>query len=428
MRATGPVITDIQALEIIDNRGRPTIRARVYAEGGFCGRADVPCGSSTGSYEAYDLRDGEARYGGRGVRKAIANIHDVLRPALLGLEVTDQRRLDQRMAERDGTANKARLGGNAILAVSMAAAQTASAALGLPLYRYLCADGHVLPVPQSCLINGGVHAGNELDAQEFCVMPVGSPSFAEATRCVCEVFETLKGLLEKKHGRLSTNFGEDGGFAPPLRTSREAMDLLCEAVAQSGYADDVVYGLDIAANGLYDPAQGMYRFDGRERTPDGMIAAMLELIREYPSIVSIEDPLQQDDLGGWRIVVDSLPGVLVVGDDLTATNLDRLRLAIGGGAMNALLCKVNQAGSVTDAMDAARYSQRHRCPVVMSVRSGETEDDILSDISVALDAGVFKIGGPHGSDRGKSFNRFLEIEAALGPVARYAGRDYARLA
>jgi enolase len=427
MCSSEPLITDVRALEIIDNRGRPTIRARVYVEDGYCGRADVPCGSSTGSYEAFDLRDGDARYNGRGVRKAIANVHDVLKPALLGQDVTAQRRLDALMNELDGTPNKSRLGGNAILAVSMAAAQAAAASLDLPLYRYLSADAHVLPVPQACLINGGVHAGNDLDAQEFCVMPVGSPTLAEATRLVCEVFEVLKGILEKKHGKLSTNFGEDGGFAPPLRTSKEAMDLLCEAVEKSGYTKDVVYGLDIAATGLYDRTQGMYRFDGRERTPDGMIAAMLELVREYPAIVSIEDPLEQDDLGGWKMVVDALPGVLVVGDDLTATNVNRLRLAIGAGAMNALLCKVNQAGSVTDAMDAARYSQRHRCPVVMSVRSGETEDDILSDISVALNAGVFKIGGPHGSDRGKSFNRFLEIEAELGPVARYAGRDYAQL-
>lgn len=427
MNSSKPAITDIHALEIIDNRGRPTIRARVYVEGGHSGRADVPCGSSTGSYEAFDLRDGEARYHGRGVRKAIANIHNVIKPALVGQEVTDQRRLDRLMAELDGTPSKSRLGGNAILAVSMASAQAAAAALGLPLYRYLSVDGHVLPVPQACLINGGVHAGNDLDAQEFCVMPVGSPTMAEATRLVCEVFETLKGILEKKHGKLSTNFGEDGGFAPPLRTSVEAMDLLCEAVEKSGYVDDVVYGLDIAATGLYDRSRGMYRFDGRERTPDEMVLAMLELARQYPSIVSIEDPLEQDDLGRWKVVVDSLPGVLVVGDDLTATNVERLRLAIGAGAMNSLLCKVNQAGSVTDAMDAARYAQWHKCPVVMSVRSGETEDDILSDISVALNAGVFKIGGPHGSDRGKSFNRFLEIEAALGPVATYAGRNYSRL-
>jgi enolase len=421
-------IADVRAMEIIDNRGRPTIRVRVFVEGGWIGRADVPCGSSTGSYEAFDLRDGDARYNGRGVRKAVDNIENVLGPALVGFDVTDQRGLDCVMAELDGTPDKSRLGGNAILGVSMAAAQAAAAALDLPLYRYLSSDGHVLPVPQACLINGGVHAGNDLDAQEFCVMPVGSPTFAEATRAVCEVFEVLKGILENKYGRLSTNFGEDGGFAPPLRTSREAMDLLCEAVAKAGYANDVVYGLDIAATPLYDPARGIYRFDGRERTTDDMVAAMLQLVREYPSIVSIEDPLGQDDLGGWSCVVDALPGVLVVGDDITATNLHRLRLAVGAGAVNALLCKVNQAGSLTDAMDAARYAQRHMCPVVMSVRSGETEDDILPDISVALNAGVFKIGGPHGSDRGKSFNRFLEIEAALGPVARYAGRDYAQLA
>ena len=420
------LITDVRAMEIIDNRGRPTIRARVFVEGGHTGRADVPCGSSTGSYEAFDLRDREARYGGRGVRKAIANIETQLKPALIGLDVTDQRQLDRRMAELDGTPDKSYLGGNAILGVSMAAAQAAAAVLNLPLYRHLSTDGHVLPVPQSCLINGGVHAGNELDAQEFCIMPVGSPTFAEATRLVCEVFEVLKGILEKKHGGLSTNFGEDGGFAPPLRTSREAMDLLCEAVEKADYADDVVYGLDIAATPLYDIAKGTYRFDGCERKPDEMIAAVVDLVREYPSIVSIEDPLEQDDLDGWKSVVDSLPGVLVVGDDLTATNVGRLRLAVGAGAMNALLCKVNQAGSLTDAMDAARYAQRHGCPVVMSPRSGETEDDILSDISVALNAGVFKIGGPHGSDRGKSFNRFLEIEAALGPVARYAGPDHAQ--
>ncbi len=428
MGVNTPTITDIKALEIIDNRGRPTIRARVYTEGGYCGRADVPCGSSTGSYEAFDLRDGDSRYSGRGVHRAIANIHDVLRPALLDEEVTNQRRLDHLMVELDGTPNKSRLGGNAILAVSMAAAQAAAAALDMPLYRYLSGDGHVLAVPQACLINGGLHAGNDLDAQEFCVMPVGSPTMAEATRLVCEVFDTLKGLLENRHGKLSTNFGEDGGFAPPLRTSREAMDLLCEAVEKTGYAKDVVYGLDIAATPLYDVAAGTYRFDGRQRTPDEMIAAMQDLVREYPLIVSIEDPIQQDDLNGWKAVVDSLPGVLIVGDDLTATNVERLRLAIGAGAMNALLCKVNQIGTVTEAMDAARFAQRHTCPVVMSVRSGETEDDILSDISVALNAGVFKIGGPHGSDRGANFNRFLEIEAELGPVARYAGRDYARLA
>ena len=419
-------ITDIRALEIIDNRGQPTIRAWVRTNSGACGHADVPCGSSTGSYEAFDLRDGDERYNGRGVRGAIVNIQDVLRPALLGHEVIDQRGIDHLMIELDGTAEKSRLGGNAILAVSMAAAQAAAASLQLPLYRHLNPEGHVLPVPQACLINGGIHAGNDLDPQEFCVMPVGSLSFAEAARAVCEIFEALKGLLAGQLGKQATNFGEDGGFAPPLGTCRQAMDFLCEAVETSGYSSEVVYGLDIAANGLFDPYSDAYRFDGRVRSPGQMADAVVELVREYPSIVSIEDPLHQDDFAGWKTVADALPGVLVVGDDITATNMQRLRLAIEHGSVNALLCKVNQAGTLTEAMDAARYAQKCACPVVMSPRSGETEDDILSDISVALNAGVFKIGGPHGSDRGKSFNRFLEIEAELGSNARYAARDYAR--
>jgi enolase len=418
-------ISDISALEIIDNRGQPTIRARVHVEGGYSGRADVPCGSSTGSYEAFDLRDGGRRYNGRGVLKAIANIHEALSPALIGFDVVDQRGLDHLMIELDGTVDKARLGGNAILAVSMAAAQAAAASMQLPLYRHLNPDGHVLPVPQACLINGGVHAGNDLDPQEFCVMPVGAPTFAEASRVVCEIFEALKGLLASKLGKQATNFGEDGGFAPPLSACRQAMDLLCEAVEISGYANEVVYGLDIAANGLFDPYSDAYRFDGRVRSPRQMADAVVSLVREYPSIVSIEDPLHQDDFAGWKTVADALPGVLVVGDDITATNMQRLRLAIEHGSVNALLCKVNQAGTLTEAMDAARYAQQCACPVVMSPRSGETEDDILSDISVALNARVFKIGGPHGSDRGKNFNRLLEIEAELGTGARYAGSNYA---
>lgn len=420
-------ITDIQALEIIDDRGRPTIRAWVTVESGRRGRADVPCGSSTGSYEAFDLRDGDERYGGRGVRRAIANVHDVLRPALLGRDAAAQRQVDRAMIDLDGTADKSNLGGNAILAVSLACARAAAAALDVPLYRHLSSDGHVLPVPQASLLNGGQHAGNDLDVQEFCVMPVGSPSATEAVRLLAEVFAMLRTLLRREHGATATNFSEDGGFAPPLRGSREAMELLCRAVEEAGYADDVVYGLDVAATGLYDEAAGTYRFDGSDRARDEMIAALVELVGEFPGIVSIEDPLHQDDLEGWRTVVAELPGVMVIGDDLTATNIGRLRLAIDAGSITGALCKVNQIGTLSEAMDAARYSVRRGCPVVMSVRSGETEDDVLSDVSVALNAGLFKTGGLHGSDRGANYNRFIEIEAELGPVARYAGRDFARL-
>jgi enolase len=420
-------ITDIRALEIVDDRGRPTIRAWVEVASVHCGRADVPCGSSTGSYEAFDLRDGDERYGGWGVRRAIGNIHDVLRPALLGRDAADQRAVDAAMVDLDGTPDKSDLGGNAILGVSLACAKAAAVALGLPLYRHLSSDGHVLPVPQASLLNGGLHAGNDLSIQEFCVMPVGSPSVAEAIRLLAEVFATLRTLLRREHGPEATNFSEDGGFAPPLRSSREAMELLCAAVEQAGYADDVVYGLDVAATGLWDEAPGTYRFDGRELARDEMIAALVDLVAEFPGIVSIEDPLHQDDLEGWRTVVEALPDVMIIGDDLTATNIDRLRPAISAGAITGALCKVNQIGTLSEAMDAARYSVRRGCPVVMSVRSGETEDDVLSDVSVALNAGLFKTGGLHGSDRGANYNRFLEIEAELGPVARYAGRDFARL-
>lgn len=423
---TATTITDVRALEIIDDRGRPTIRATVGLEGGRTGKADVPCGSSTGSHEAYDMRDGGDRYGGLGVRRAIAVIHDVLRPTLLGLDAVDQRRIDEAMIETDGTTDKSRLGGNAILGVSMAAARAAAAALELPLYRHLNSGGHVLPVPQASLINGGLHAGNDLDVQEFCVMPVGSPTAAEAVRLLCEVFAELRVLLREKLGSTATNFSEDGGFAPPLHDSREAMGFLTSAVERAGYADDVVYGLDVAATGLYDASSDTYGFDGRRRTRDEMIAALQGLVREFPLIVSIEDPLHQDDLDGWRMLVEALPGVMVIGDDLTATNVGRLRLAIDAGSITAALCKVNQIGTLSEAMDAAGYAAGRGCSVVMSVRSGETEDDILSDVSVALNAGLFKTGGLHGSDRGANYNRFLEIEDELGAAARYAGRGYAR--
>jgi enolase len=420
-------IADVRALEIIDDRGRPTIRTTVRLGSGTAGRADVPCGSSTGSYEAFDLRDGGDRYGGWGVRRAIANVHEVLRPALLGRDAADQRLIDETLIELDGTRDKSRLGGNAILSVSLAAARAAAAGLELPLYRHLGPDGHVLPVPQASLINGGLHAGNDLDVQEFCVMPVGSRSATEAIRLLCEVFAELRALLRARYGAAATNFSEDGGFAPPLSRSREAMDALCEAVSRAGYEDEVVYALDVAATGLYDADAATYRFDGRARTRDEMVAALSELVREFPGIVSIEDPLDQDDLEGWRLAVEGLPGVLVVGDDLTATNPERLRAAIDAGAITGALCKVNQIGTLSEAMDAARYTAGRGCPVVLSVRSGETEDDILSDVSVALNAGLFKTGGIHGSDRGANYNRFLEIEAELGAAARYAGRDYARL-
>lgn len=419
-----PVISDIHALEIIDNRGMPTIRATVTTSTGVFGRADVPCGSSTGAHEAQELRDGGSRYRGKGVRQAIANIHDKILPALKGLDSTCQREIDAAMIELDGTTDKSGLGANALLGVSLAAARAGAAACGLPLYRYLNACGHVLPVPQACLVNGGLHAGNDLDIQEYCIMPVGADNFSKALEMLCDIFQHLRSLLLEKIGKMAVNSSEDGGFAPPLSRSDQAMQYLIQAVEHAGYTDDVVYALDVAAGSFYDPENDVYLFEGRSLSAEGMMEVLGNVLEKFPGIVSIEDPLHEDDWEGWQRLTRMFSDKLVVGDDLLATNLGRIEKAVSLQAANASLCKVNQIGTLTQAMDAARFSQRNGYPVVMSVRSGETEDDVLSDISVALDAGAFKTGGIRGSDRGTNYNRFLEIEAELGPRAVYAGRDF----
>jgi enolase len=420
-------LVDIHALEIIDNRGMPTIRATVQTDTDHKGTADVPCGSSTGAYEAQEVRDGGSRYQGKGVRKAIQNINEKILPALKGIDITRQREIDLIMCEIDGTSNKSGLGANAILGVSLAAAKAGAACCGLPLYRYLNAGSHVLPVPQACLINGGLHAGNDLDIQEYCVMPVGANSFTEAVEILCDIFQTLREILLQNIGKSAVNSSEDGGFAPPLNRSAEAMDYLTRAVEKAGYVDKVLYALDFAAGGFYDPENKIYRFEGEVYTVEGMIEMIGRLLEAFPGIVSIEDPLFDDDWEGWRILTDTFAAQMVVGDDLFATNIKRLQRAIPLGVANATLCKVNQIDTLTEAMDVARYAQRNGYPVVMSVRSGETEDDVLSDVGIALDAGVFKTGGIRGSDRGTNYNLFIEIEAELGFLSRYAGLDYKRL-
>jgi len=402
----------------------PTIRTTVLTESGHKGTADVPCGSSTGAYEAREVRDGGSRYQGKGVRQAIGNIHNLLLPALKGIDITCQREIDNTMCEADGTSDKSRIGANAILGVSLAAAQAAAASCNLPLYRYLNAASRVLPVPQACLINGGLHAGNDLDTQEYCVMPVGAESFSHAVEMLCDIFQNLREILLLEIGKSAINSSEDGGFAPPLNRSAKAMEYLTRAVEQAGYAGQIHYALDFAAGGFYDPENKTYRFEGETYTAEGMIEMIGGLLKTFPGIVSVEDPLFEDDWDGWRILTDTFPAQMVVGDDLFATNVKRLERAMTLGVANATLCKVNQIGTLTEAMDAARYARRNAYPVVMSVRSGETEDNILSDISVALDAGVFKTGGIRGSDRGTNYNRFIEIETELGSQSRYAGFDY----
>ena len=417
-------ISDIKAYEIIDNRGMPTIRVAVCVDGRFWGHADVPSGSSTGSYEAMELRDGDSRYRGKGVLNAIQNIHDVLLPELRGQDAGNQKAIDTRMLALDGTETKSNLGGNAILGVSLAVACAAANACGKPLYRYLNADARVLPVPQACLLNGGVHAGNDLDIQEFCVMPTGARTFAESVQILCETFYSLKDILRDKVGKSATNSGEDGGFAPPISSTRQAMDLLCEAVQRSGYTDKVVYGLDFAASGYYNPQKATYAFEGSQKARDEMIAFIKKLLTEYPSIVSIEDPLDENDLEGMRVLTDAFSKHLVIGDDMFATNIKRIQKGLDHGAGNATLCKVNQIGTLTEASETVDFARRNNFAVVMSERSGETEDSVLSDISVAFNAGLFKTGGIRGSDRGANYNRFIEIERDLGPAAVYAGTRY----
>jgi enolase len=417
-------ISAIKAREIIDNRGSPTIRAYVCVGDEFWGWADVPCGSSTGTYEAKELRDGDLRYGGKGVRKAIRNIQEVIYPRLRGMDGTRQREIDFVMIELDGTDDKSELGANAILGVSLAAAKAAAAASCLPLYKYLNANAYILPVPQACMINGGIHAGNDLEFQEFCVMPVGAESFTEAVRMLCEINQGLGDLLAKTFGKGATNAGEDGGYAPPAKSAIEAMSLLTEAVQKAGYTNRVVYGVDVAATHFFQNQSEKYLLEGSKRNRQEMIEFHKQLVAEYPAIVSLEDPLHEDDFEGTREITKALEEIMIIGDDFFTTNINRLRKGVAEVAGNAILWKVNQIGSLTEALDVAAYAREHQYAVVVSERSGETEDDILSDITVALNTGIIKTGGVRGSERGSNYNRFMEIEEELGSGAVYAGRNY----
>jgi len=417
-------ITDIKAREIIDNRGMPTVRVDVCAGPGGWGRADVPCGSSTGSHEATDIRDGDSRYHGKGVRKVVRNINKIILPKLQGMNVTLQQQIDSVMIELDGTDNKSKLGGNAILGISLAVSRAAAAASGRSLYKHLNTNASVLPVPQACLINGGRHAGNDLDIQEFCIMPTGASTFSESVQILSETFMHLREILVKKLGKSATNSSEDGGFAPPISSTRQAMDYLHESVEHAGFYDKIVYGLDFAATEYYNKGTGTYIFEGSAIKQGQMIGFIMDLLDEYPSIVSIEDPLYENDFEGMRILTEALGDKIIIGDDMFATNIKRIQKGVESGAANAILCKLNQIGTLTEAIEAVDFARRNQYYVVMSERSGETEDCILSDICVGLNVGLFKTGGIRGSERGSKYNRLIEIEEELGSAAVYAGRDY----
>ena len=414
-------IEGIVAREILDSRGNPTVEVEVELDDGTVARAAVPSGASTGAFEALELRDGDAgRYGGKGVERAVSNIEDRLVDELIGYDASEQRLIDQRMLDIDGTPDKSGLGANAILGVSLAVAKAAAASAGLSLYRYLGGpNAHLLPVPMMNILNGGAHADSNVEVQEFMIAPIGAPSFREALRCGAEVYHALKSVLKKKG--LSTGLGDEGGFAPNLPANAAALDLIAEAVAAAGYqlGKDVVLALDVAATEFYK--DGAYQFEGSAKSAEEMTDYYAKLIETYP-IVSIEDPLAEEDWAGWTQLTARLGDrIQIVGDDLFVTNPQRIARGIEERAGNAVLVKVNQIGSLTETFDAVELAHRNGYRCMMSHRSGETEDTTIADLAVATGCGQIKTGAPARSERVAKYNQLLRIEEELADAARYAG-------
>ncbi|WP_139492693.1 phosphopyruvate hydratase [Brevibacillus dissolubilis] len=418
------MITDIYAREILDSRGNPTLEVEVYLENGGFGRAAVPSGASTGAYEAVELRDGDKdRYLGKGVQKAVDNVNEHIAPELIGMDALDQVGIDMSMIALDGTENKGKFGANAILGVSMAVARAAADALGLSLYNYLGGfNSRTLPVPMMNILNGGKHADNTVDIQEFMVMPVNAPSFKEALRTGAEIFHSLKKVLGSKG--LNTAVGDEGGFAPNLKSNEEALQVILEAIKAAGYepGKDVFLALDVAATEMYK--DGKYEFEGEgvTKTTEEMISFYEDLVSKYP-IISIEDGLSEDDWDGWKALTDRLGSkVQLVGDDLFVTNTERLARGIETGTGNSILVKVNQIGTLTETFEAIEMAKRAGYTAVISHRSGETEDSTIADIAVATNAGQIKTGAPSRTDRVAKYNQLLRIEDELGDTAKYGGR------
>ncbi|GAA0533541.1 phosphopyruvate hydratase [Paractinoplanes ferrugineus] len=414
-------IEAIVAREILDSRGNPTVEVEVGLDDGTVGRAAVPSGASTGAFEALELRDGDkGRYLGKGVEKAVANIEDKIADELVGYEASEQRLIDQKMLDLDGTADKSELGANAILGVSLAVAKAAATSAELPLFRYLGGpNAALLPVPMMNILNGGAHADSNVDVQEFMIAPIGAPTFREALRTGAEVYHALKSVLKKKG--LSTGLGDEGGFAPSLAANAAALDLIGEAVKAAGFTlgTDIVLAMDVAATEFYK--DGAYVFEGSPKSTDEMIAYYAKLADEYP-IVSIEDPLSEEDWAGWSAMTAQLGNkIQIVGDDLFVTNPTRIGRGIAESAANSVLVKVNQIGSLTETLDAVDLAHRAGFKTMMSHRSGETEDTTIADLAVAVGSGQIKTGAPARSDRVAKYNQLLRIEEQLESAARYAG-------
>ena len=419
------IIEDVFAREILDSRGNPTIEVDVLLEDGSLGRAAVPSGASTGTHEAVELRDGEAdRYLGKGVRQAVENVNCEIGPELIGMNALDQVSIDQAMIELDGTPNKGRLGANAILGVSMAVAKAAASSLDMPLYQYLGGfNAKQLPVPMMNILNGGAHADNNVDIQEFMVMPVGAKSFAEALRTCAEIYHNLKKVLKDRD--MNTAIGDEGGFAPNLASNEEALKVIMEAINKAGYqpGEQVVLALDVASSEMFKDGKYHLEGEGLMKTPAEMVEYYADLVAKYP-IISIEDGMAEEDWDGWKLLTDTLGGkVQLVGDDLFVTNTERLSRGIKTGVGNSILVKVNQIGSLTETFDAIEMAKRAGYTAVISHRSGETEDATIADIAVAVNAGQIKTGAPARTDRIAKYNQLLRIEEELNDLAQYQGRN-----
>lgn len=419
------VIELVYAREVLDSRGNPTVEVEVALESGAVGRAIVPSGASTGAFEAVELRDGDkGRYIGKGVEKAVANVNEIIAPELEGMDAFDQPAIDALMIELDGTHNKGKLGANAILGVSMAVARAAAEELGLPLFQYIGGvNAKQLPVPMMNILNGGEHADNSVDVQEFMILPVGAKSFREGLRMGAEVFHSLKKVLSERG--LACGVGDEGGFAPNLGSNREALELIVEAIEKAGYkpGDDVRLGLDVAATEMYDKETKLYdlKHEGKKLTAEQMVDLYEEWVNNFP-IVTIEDGLDEEDWDGWKVLTDRLgKKVQLVGDDLFVTNTERLERGIEAGVANSILIKVNQIGTITETLDAIEMAKRAGYTAVISHRSGETEDTTIADLAVAVNAGQIKTGAPSRTDRVAKYNQLLRIEEIVGEQARYCG-------
>jgi len=411
-------IEHIHAREILDSRGNPTVEVDVYTECGF-GRASVPSGASTGTFEALELRDKDKRYLGKGVVKAINNVNTEIAQALLGLDVRDQREIDAIMLELDGTENKSKLGANAILGVSLGVAHAAADSLGISLYRYLGGtNAFTLPVPTMNVINGGKHAGNELAIQEFMIQPGGAKTFSEALRMGAETYHILGAILAKKYGNSAINVGYEGGYAPPLKNTADALDALAGAIEEAGYDKKITIGLDSAATEFYK--DGKYKVDGKKFSSGELVDFYSDLVKTYP-ILSIEDPFEEESFEDFAELTNELKDTIIIGDDLFVTNVKRLEQGIKMNAGNALLLKVNQIGTLSEAFDAAQLAQKNKFKVVVSHRSAETEDTTIADISVAIGAELIKTGAPARSERNAKYNQLLRIEEELGKAGRFVG-------